>query len=333
MISRKRNAIVATTIAGFPTLTCDSVTFSDAKIWNTGTDTLHITNITITQNNEGFSIASPLTYPITVPPGSDTVISIRFAPATTGPKTATLNVFSDASNTQTLSTQLSGERDIPTTITASISIAAYSGSPGDTVRIPVIIRSSQQALLSGMSYTARVSYDGTVLLPVGIKNGTIDSIKNGYVVFTANNAADTVILICIVGLGDSVNTTIHVDTIEWGGCTVQSTLLDGTFQLQGLCTQGSTRLFTANGSLTLAQNVPNPFTGETMIRYSTIEDGETELYVTDVLGRRVETLSAGYRKAGQYTAEFNGDGLRSGIYYYALRTPTQIFRKTMVVEK
>jgi hypothetical protein len=329
----QRNPMITVSAVSFNTLTCDTVTYSNVTISNTGTDTLRINSISITQDNEGFSLVPSPVLPIIIPPGKDTNITIQFAPVTSGSKTAVLNVYSNATNTPVLTLSLSGQRNSISPVAVTVSVTADSGKPGDTVYLPVIARSQQQTVLSGVGYTARVRYDGSILLPVGMRNATIDSIGNGYVVFTCNNAADTVILICIVGLGDTTGTSINIDTVAWGGCTIQSTSVNGVFQLAGLCTQGGTRLFLANGSLTLSQNVPNPFTGETEIRYSTIEDGETELFITDVLGRRVITLTSGYRKAGEYTAVLRGDGLRSGIYYYALQTPTQILRKTMIVEK
>ncbi|HET7153209.1 MAG TPA: T9SS type A sorting domain-containing protein, partial [Candidatus Kapabacteria bacterium] len=329
----KQNPKIAASVAGFKTLTCDSVTYSGVTINNTGTDTLQIDSVIITQNNEGFSLVPLPSVPIIIPPGKDTILTIQFEPASPGSKTAMLEVKSDAANTPVLMLPLSGVKNNAGAITATITMTADSGKPGDTVLIPVIAQSQPQISLSGIGYTARVSYNGSILLPIGIRNGVIDSIGNGVVVFSTINAADTVTLIFIVGLGDAPGTTIQVDTIGWGGCSVQSTSINGVFQLTGLCTQGGTRLFTANGQLGLSQNNPNPFNTETEIIYSTIEDGETELYVTDVLGRRVETLASGYKKAGKYTAVLNGGGLQSGIYYYALQTPTEILRKTMILEK
>jgi hypothetical protein len=43
------------------------------------------------------------------------------------------------------------------------------------------------------------------------------------------------------------------------------------------------------------------------------------LLVYDVLGNEVATLFNEELPAGEYVAEFNGDGLTSGIYFYQLK--------------
>lgn len=126
---------------------------------------------------------------------------------------------------------------------------------------------------------------------------------------------------------------MHLDTISWNGaCSVTGVRTDGAVTLTGLCQQGGTRLFVdTSGTLTLAQNDPNPFTGETMITYHTIEDGQTKLYIMDVIGRHVADLADGPAKAGDYTVHFNGAILRTGMYYYILETPTRRLIRQMVV--
>jgi hypothetical protein len=326
--------MIATSAISFKTLRCDTATYSNLTIHNTGTGVLRIDSIVFTLDNEGYSLAPPAPrLPMFLSPGADTNIPIEFAPKAPGTKIAALVVKSNAANSPVLTLNLAGQKDAVANILAAAAMGSDSGKAGDTVYIPVVIRSLNQTSLAGIPYKVRVHYDGSILLPIGVRRGTIDTLGAGYVVFTCNNAADTAVLICIVGLGDSVKTPIYIDTVLWGGCKAQTTWMNGIFTLTGLCTQGGTRLFNANGMLTLSQNAPNPFAGETVINYSTIEDGETELYITDALGRRMMTLTSGYRKAGKYTAEVNGDGWHSGIYYYALRTPTEILRKMMIIEK
>jgi len=268
--------------------------------------------------------------PLTLLPESSDTLRIQFAASDTSAISGSLTLSSEPCNLTTM-IPLGGA---VSRISASISLLTDTGRAGDTVFIPIIIKSLQkQTQLNGITYQARVSYNGTILLPVGMLHGTIDTIGNGYVVFTGTNAADTAILKCIVGLGDSVSTALHIDTVNWGGCVVQSASVDGTFSLTGLCTQGGTRLYDENGSISLSQNNPNPFIGVTEIDYSTIEDGQTRLWITDVLGRKVTVLVEGTYKAGKYTARFDATGLSAGVYYYILQTPTQLLRNVMSVEK
>ena len=56
------------------------------------------------------------------------------------------------------------------------------------------------------------------------------------------------------------------------------------------------------------------------------------LKVYEVLGREVMTLVNGYQDAGVHTAEFNGENLASGVYFYRLNAPgvNQINKMLMI---
>lgn len=74
----------------------------------------------------------------------------------------------------------------------------------------------------------------------------------------------------------------------------------------------------------LAQNFPNPFNAETVIRYSVPNDEQVVLEVRNTLGQRVRTLVNGSQKAGSYIVRWDGRDdrgniLGSGIYLYRLK--------------
>lgn len=73
----------------------------------------------------------------------------------------------------------------------------------------------------------------------------------------------------------------------------------------------------------LLQNRPNPFSGETAIRFSLQEAMSARLAVFDVQGRKVRTLVDGSLPAGLHTVVWNGRNERgaevpSGVYFYRL---------------
>ncbi|WP_456427987.1 N-acetylmuramoyl-L-alanine amidase [Rhodocaloribacter sp.] len=71
---------------------------------------------------------------------------------------------------------------------------------------------------------------------------------------------------------------------------------------------------------TLADAFPNPFNGQTTIRYFLERDGVATLRVFDVTGREVQTLVDTFQKGGQwYAARFDASGLPGGVYFYRLR--------------
>jgi hypothetical protein len=69
----------------------------------------------------------------------------------------------------------------------------------------------------------------------------------------------------------------------------------------------------------LEQNYPNPFNTNTTIRYQIPELSFVTLKVYDMLGREVAILVEDNKNAGSHQADFNADGLTSGIYFYRLQ--------------
>lgn len=83
----------------------------------------------------------------------------------------------------------------------------------------------------------------------------------------------------------------------------------------------------------LHQNYPNPFNPFTKIRYDLPVSGNTSLKIYDNTGREIKTLVSGFKEAGYYTAEFNGSGFASGVYYYKIESGNFIATKKMVLLK
>lgn len=74
---------------------------------------------------------------------------------------------------------------------------------------------------------------------------------------------------------------------------------------------------------------PNPFTGETEVRFSIPMRDHVTVTVYDVSGRRIERLIDGELfEQGRYAVAFSGDGLPPGPYVIELRTSRE-----RVVEK
>jgi hypothetical protein len=88
----------------------------------------------------------------------------------------------------------------------------------------------------------------------------------------------------------------------------------------------------------LEQNVPNPFSQETVIRFSLAERGHVSLKVYDVEGRPVRTLAEGERAPDRYEARWDsrddrGSGVAPGVYFYKLEAPGYSRTMKMVLLK
>lgn len=83
----------------------------------------------------------------------------------------------------------------------------------------------------------------------------------------------------------------------------------------------------------LQQNFPNPFNPTTKIRFDLPFTSEVSLTVYDYLGREVKQLINGIKQAGAYEIEFDASNLASGIYFYTLKTGSNITTKKMTLIK
>jgi hypothetical protein len=95
--------------------------------------------------------------------------------------------------------------------------------------------------------------------------------------------------------------------------------------------------------LVLLQNIPNPFSTTTTIRFrlpqhgrslhaiSLGEEERVHLSVHDLLGREVASLIDGEMETGEHSITFNASGLPSGIYFYRLQSGESVRIQRMIV--
>ena len=69
----------------------------------------------------------------------------------------------------------------------------------------------------------------------------------------------------------------------------------------------------------ISQNYPNPFNPTTSIKYTVPSNEYVTLKVYDILGNEVATLVNERKESGNYTVNFDGDKLSSGLYIYKLQ--------------
>jgi hypothetical protein len=96
------------------------------------------------------------------------------------------------------------------------------------------------------------------------------------------------------------------------------------------------------GFFTLAQNYPNPSNAGTVIPYTLMQPALVELYVCDILGRRVRTLENEAKSPGSFMVQWDGtddsmNKVASGIYFYHLRAVNHgqtftLFRKMLLLK-
>ena len=86
-------------------------------------------------------------------------------------------------------------------------------------------------------------------------------------------------------------------------------------------------------NFSLEQNYPNPFNPTTSIKYSIPKETFVTLKVFSILGKEITTLVHERKGAGNYSVNFNGDNLPSGIYFYRMQAGNFVSTKKFVLLK
>jgi len=86
-------------------------------------------------------------------------------------------------------------------------------------------------------------------------------------------------------------------------------------------------------SFSLGQNFPNPFNPSTKINFSVPFRSDIRMDVHNSLGNRVSTLVNEDLDEGNYTVNFSGESLPSGVYYYTLTAGNFSEVKKMILLK
>jgi hypothetical protein len=81
--------------------------------------------------------------------------------------------------------------------------------------------------------------------------------------------------------------------------------------------------------------LPNPFMKETQLVYTLPDEGNLQMELFDIYGRKVSQLASGYTAAGTFRTTVMGDDLPSGVYQVVLRHDTgkKLVHKTVNIVK
>jgi hypothetical protein len=103
------------------------------------------------------------------------------------------------------------------------------------------------------------------------------------------------------------------------------------------CIDSAMRLRPVSGNdpefISYLSNYPNPFNPRTLIKYNIASEGNVTIKIFDMLGRELAVLVNEYKQAGNYSAEFDGSNLSSGVYYYVLESNGQREVRKMALVK
>ncbi len=87
------------------------------------------------------------------------------------------------------------------------------------------------------------------------------------------------------------------------------------------------------GKFLISQNYPNPFNPSTIIEYSIPRAAHVKLILYDALGRIIKTLVDSQKPGGNYSVNFDGSNLPSGVYFYQIRAGVFTATRKMLLLK
>jgi hypothetical protein len=79
------------------------------------------------------------------------------------------------------------------------------------------------------------------------------------------------------------------------------------------------------------QVFPNPASGNCTVSYQVANSGQVDMYMIDLAGRRVKTITNGYQSAGEHLQQVNLQGLNSGMYFLQIISGTSAVTKKIVI--
>ncbi|MEO8110149.1 MAG: choice-of-anchor J domain-containing protein [Ginsengibacter sp.] len=85
-----------------------------------------------------------------------------------------------------------------------------------------------------------------------------------------------------------------------------------------------------SGKSIVYQNVPNPFTNSTTIRYDVAEKSSVKIVVYNVEGSQVKVLTNETKDAGSYEVKWNTSNISGGNYFYKVIIGDKVITKKML---
>lgn len=209
--------------------------------------------------------------------------------------------------------------------TATLSLDSVRTTTRRDVQVPLRLAPSNATILAGLiSLDVDVAWNASLAeVKGGVAAGTI---VNGIrlVTFTVPVvpiSADIVAYLDLrTALGNDSATSLRI--VDVRGSTDPARILrrDGQLTLTDLCANGGLRLINGDG---IAKMIARHHDGVLSAECTTIESGDHEIILVDVMGRLVmDELRTSV--AGSYATELDIHSVGSGLLFVILKTPTML---------
>jgi hypothetical protein len=300
-----------------------------ATLSNTGSVAVTVTAVT---DVPPFKIVGGV--PVTIPPGESADVIVEFDSSLGDGDFQVAMPLSVLPSCEEIELLVEGRS---ATARALVRTDTLTAQPSETIQLPIYLTNAENLQLFGAtSITVDLRYKASMMVPLfnppGVIVGDERVIRLDLPFNTdANDVALRLPFMVTLGTGDV--TPLLLGDVQAVGGELTIDVLHGQLTLQGICREGGDRFFDGSGQVMIKANTPNPFNPVTEISFEVIEAATTQLFVLDMLGRRVATLVDGYLLPGAYTGIFDAVGFPSGVYIAVLSTPTVTKTHRMLLAK
>jgi hypothetical protein len=262
-------------------------------------------------------------------------MNLRFTSTALGKTSGTLEFYFNGVGSPVV-VKLIGEGIDKNSAQATLQPGSSSSYPGSTVDIPIILSNANNLGIAGVTgFDATLNYNSTVLSPVGYSVTIVDDTTSSILLKDLPAIQGELIKIKFaVALGNTENSLLVLSNVITKGGIANVNLLDGTFNLLGVCHQGGARLINPNGKIQLLSIQPNPANSSLTINYQLIEKGKTEFLLVNNLGETVRRIT--FNEVNNFSENsvlIDMNDLSSGQYFLILKTPTMIESEKVMLLK
>ncbi len=333
------HAFTADLRPSIPLLSQSTIDFGTVGVGLSGDDSITVTNpttvpmridaLTLSPAASSVTRLTPSTLPATIPPGGSITVRWRYTPTAADTLRATITLTTGIPCRDTLMVDVNGRSQAAF---AEISVPRLTAEIGSRVRIPIrMTRSGNLALTGTRSFRTDLVFDRSMLWPERVipSAGTPTlSVASSGATSTATitvqqsaSPSDGVLaeLECLVMLGTTDTTVLHLAGFSWLEGTASAVTSDGHFTALGICEAGGRRFVALPSGLPSFTAAPNPFNPATELLVSLDASAFIEIDVFDALGRLVATPARELRDAGTHRITLDATRFTSGVYIAVMR--------------